>query len=199
MEFGSIAAIVSAILAIVGLYFVWRSQREAQLRRGEVLEWANESISVMQTLVLKLNPRSSDAVDPNQPDKEIANLAILASVLAERGRMFFKNTPHAHGADKPEAYRGLRPEILDQLIIAYQVALSSELANSETKRKLRYLAMQAEQRFVSLVQMEVGRGKGASPSAGQPGTAVDVNWLVQSIDTDKMVAWERGFDRVTRR
>ena len=48
----ALAAIVSSVVATVALFLSWRAAREGELRRGDVLAWANEVIGELRSLYL---------------------------------------------------------------------------------------------------------------------------------------------------
>ena len=183
----AIAPLGAMIVAACGLFLAWRTQREGQLRKADVLKWALESIESLQTAVLLIDRRCHEA---DLPDEELAtdlyDSCSRLSVLAEQGRLYFRNQKHAHGAAKEIAYRGLRPEILDQLIIGFYVCQTFFQSTTDERWKLRYLMLQAELRFVSLVQAEVGRSKIASSIAGASGDGVNLRRLLANIDSRKL-------------
>jgi len=179
------ASIVSPLIAAVALYLAWRVQRENQLRRGEVLGWANRAIDVLQTLALLMRRKADN-------DESIIQLAVQASVLIEQGRMFFRNKPHSYGAEKLPAYQGIRPLILDKLVIACGTAWAWPTASVEERRRLAYVLAQAEKWFVSLAQMEVGRSRSASVDASQAGNGVRIQRLLAEVDEEALMEWERS-------
>jgi hypothetical protein len=87
-----------------------------------VLDWANESIDALSEGVW-LARAHANAQNRAVLAEPIAKLSWRLSALADRGRMFFPNlAPDAHGQDKPGAFQGYRPPVLDAVLFAlYQV------------------------------------------------------------------------------
>ncbi|RYG98654.1 MAG: hypothetical protein EON58_06490 [Alphaproteobacteria bacterium] len=164
------SALASAIAAAVTLLIFWRQSRESQLRRDEVLAWANEAIASLQTLLLIC---IDDEHSSEQPHPRLEDVFFDTSILVERGRLFFKNAkPADYGTHKEPAYRGYRPCILDPLVMAHQVAAAWPKASLEQRRLMRSIAEECLKKFVSLAQKEVGRSKtvSADTAAGGDGT-----------------------------
>ncbi len=141
-------------VGLISAYFAWRA---AQLRREEVLEWGMRAIDRLQTLRLFVEAK------PCSADNDISSdLSRELSVLVEQGRMFFRNVPAGNfGKEKEEAYQGLRPAILDQLVFAYFVAQAwTELPDVDRQAAIE-VAVKSQTRFVSLLQREVGRKRTA--------------------------------------
>jgi len=180
-----VAAVVSAIASlftIAGSYYVWRTR---QLRREEVQQWGMQCIEVLQTSVLVFQTMCHEC---GQDDLlECQKLKIRSSVLCEQGRLFFKNkNSGAHGQPKRPAYRGLRPIILDRLVVNSQ--LLDRIAKGE-RANMDSIARVAEdnlKHFVSLIQDEVGRGRTASPDTNLGGQSINVERLI--ADDIKRVA-----------
>ncbi len=105
------------------------------------------------------------------------------SILVERGRLFFRNARSGHGRHKPHAYRGKRPEILDQLVIAHQIACTWPDADSDRRRMMGVVASDVLRRFVSLVQMEVGRTRTASADTRRRGDGADLDMRLREVDS----------------
>ena len=89
--------LVSAIVAMAGVALAWWRFREESLRRSEVLDWANQSIACLESLVIAciLLPKAED-LESGIKVREGCNSRILdaafdSAVLVERGRIFFKN------------------------------------------------------------------------------------------------------------
>ncbi|HTN60010.1 MAG TPA: hypothetical protein VL147_00470 [Devosia sp.] len=115
------------------------------------------AIDKLQTLRLVIE--SATGIADSQATSDISR---ELSILAEQGRMFFKNVPMSDfGIEKEEAYQGLRPAILDQLVFAYFVAQAwTELPDIDREAATE-IVVKSENRFVSLLQREVGRKRTA--------------------------------------
>ena len=167
--------LAAIVLTVVGLLVTWgvtwKAHREGELRRDEVLAWADEAITAMQTLVLLC------LLDPKQkPDPaRLADVTFATSILVERGRLFFRNRRRlSHGRHKEPAYRGLRPRILDHLVLAHHIACDLPNANSARRALLGDLATRELKRFVSLAQKEVGRSRTRANGSRAPGQQISL-------------------------
>lgn len=189
----AIAAIVSAILTAIALFAGWRASRKSELRREDVANWADESITALQTLLL-ICIHGEPQIPAAEADRRRVELLIQTSVLTERGRMFFRNAPpYSVGHDKPRAYRGKRPEILDQLVIAHQIACRWPQAGDEERVRMRIIAEDCLKQFVSLIQREVGRSRTASADTRRRGTGVHLMERISEIPQDQVAsAWAQG-------
>jgi hypothetical protein len=158
----AIAAIVSAVLTALALFAGWRASRKSELRREDVANWADESITALQTLLL-ICIHGDPPIPAAEAEKRRVEVLVQTSVLTERGRLFFRNAPpYSVGREKPRAYRGKRPEILDQLVVAHQIACGWPHAGDEARVRMRIVAEDCLKQFVSLIQREVGRSRTVS-------------------------------------
>jgi hypothetical protein len=180
------ATIASAILAWVvaagGLVGWYASRRAAQLRKDDVLAWALASIDAMQTLVIVCREAGKSLPD-GLVETRLQELVIRTSVLIEQGRLYFRNVPSGHyGSEKPHAYQGLRPKILDYLVVGHATACSWATATPLDRRKMGYVAEEAARQFVSTVQKEVGRDCTAFDGAAERGLGVHLPSLIRRVD-----------------
>lgn len=141
----AIQILVSIFPVLVGAggfylaFLKWQSDQEdrrvKELRREEVFAWVNECIDCLRSLIILTEQRDSPLFE-EVIDVKRRDLIIRTSTLIERGRLFFSNNEESSfGMQKSGAYRGFRPVILDQLVMAYQLALIWP----ESKKKLRHL------------------------------------------------------------
>lgn len=176
-----LAAVVTAIVALLSGFIGWRRARENALRKEDVHTWSNAVIRNMQSLVL-ICERRNGSLAPEVERAKLLDIFFETSVLAEQGRLFFKNQPAGdYGADKPEAYRGKRPEILDQVLVAHAIARTFASADEASRVRMRCVAEDAARRFVSLAQKEVGRGRTASAETRKGGTGTSLETLMQAV------------------
>lgn len=191
------AGIVSMLVAITGLFFTWRRVREDALRRSEVLAWSNEGIEALAEIASACRFAHSHLTD-EQVRERLVRLMFSTSALIERGRLFFKNAPDPHGAEKPEAYRGIRPVILDCLVIGHEVAVAWPSADAETRRRLCIVILDALREFVSCAQREVGRTVVREPSNRKGGDGVRLQLLIDEISAERIDEFERRWlSRIT--
>lgn len=185
MDWTILVSSASPLVAAIALYFTIRTHNRNQFRIGEVAEWGDRCIEVLQTFAITTALCATATGDKrSRVERAIHDLGTRASVLVEQGRMYFRNAPDGDGTNlwKHEAYRGTRPEILDQLVIAF--AISREWQDSDEKRRedLAALAIWSEQRFVTLIQMEVGRSRVSSHIAGKAGQTVVLDELIERLN-----------------
>jgi hypothetical protein len=182
------AAVVSAFGALIGLVFAWRRAREAALRKEDVHTWSNNVIRNLQSLVLVCQRRNR-SLSADAERTKLVDIFFETSVLAEQGRLFFKNEAMgSYGKDKPEAYRGKRPEILDQILVAHAIAGAFAGADEASRLRMCCVAEDATRRFVSLAQKEVGRGRTASAETRKGGTGTDLGTLMQRVTPERLAS-----------
>ena len=183
-----LAAVVSAFVALIGFVFAWRRARESALRKEDVHSWSNDVIRNLQALVL-ICQRRNGSLSPDAERTKLVDIFFETSVLAEQGRLFFKNEAVGkYGLDKPEAYRGKRPEILDQILVAHAISGAFVGADEANRRRMCCVAEDAARRFVSLAQKEVGRGRTASVETRKGGTGTDLETLMQRVAPERLRA-----------
>ena len=189
----AVAALASVLLTAVALFAGWRSSRKSELRREDVANWADESIAALQTLLL-VCIHGDPPVPAAEAEKRRAEILFKTSILVEQGRMFFRNAgPYSEGREKHRAYRGKRPEILDQLVAAHQIACRWPGAADEERVRMRLVAADCLKRFVSLVQLEVGRSRTASAGTRRRGTGALLTARMEELDPDRVAtAWTQG-------
>jgi hypothetical protein len=184
------AAVVSALIALVvaagGLVGWYLSRRTEQLRRDDVLAWALSAIEALQTIVI-ICRQAGKRLPIEHAEKRMEGLVISTSVLIEQGRLYFTNVPSGDfGLDKPAAYRGLRPRMLDYLVVAHQVACHWPNAGDAERLKMGFLVEDATRHFVSTVQKEVGRDRTAFSGASEHGYGVYLPHLLSQVDETKL-------------
>jgi hypothetical protein len=192
------APIVSALAALVGLFFAWRKlrddarkNREDSYRRGDVLGWANEVIGELQTLLL-ICILKEEQVDVATSKAKLTDIIFSTSILVERGRLFFKNEiVDSHGSEKEPAYQGYRPKILDPIVVAHQIACEWRSSNRDKQLRMRLIAEDCLKKFVSLVQKEVGRGVTASADTSQGGDGRHLAHLLYTVNEKRLEKLKR--------
>ncbi|MBW8304744.1 MAG: hypothetical protein K0M78_12585 [Brevundimonas sp.] len=114
-------------------------------------------------------------------------IAFRTSALVERGRLFFKNRRSGRfGEEKPEAYRGLRPMVLDPIVVSHQIACAWPPATELDRAKLLLLAEDAERKFVSLIQREVGRSRTAAAYTKRSGDGAQLRQLIHDLHEGRL-------------
>ena len=185
----AIASALVAVLALIGGGLRWRDQA---LRRDDVHAWADRAIDALQGLVLLTSLRT-DQIPAQAARERLTQIVFATSVLTEQGRLFFRNQADGRfGREKPAAYRGRRPQILDKLIAAHNVALRLPQADAGEQAQLALVAEDALKDFVSLIQQEVGRSRSAHPGPGKPGDGTDLDLLISRLDSERLADRRRG-------
>ena len=168
---GAVAAALGVVWAIAAAYY-------ASFKRDEVRGWASSCIEVLQSISI-ICSTSPDRI-PNR-DERLIELAIRASNLLEIGRLYFSNSKRGTFSSEPSsppAYRGYRPAILDEVFIAYQVAMQFGELSPADQQLAKKIVKVAERRFVSLAQVEVGRARSASRYNEVPGDGLKLDNLI---------------------
>jgi hypothetical protein len=165
--------IVTTSAAVFALWFTYANWKIKELRKDEILAWSLECIEIMQRTQVLLCDFADNIVGPNY-SSDFQILKMRSSVQVERGRMFFMNVPSQFGQDKPAAYRGLRPVILDCLVANYQICSLASSCETKNITTLKYLSIDYSRNFVSYVQEEVGRSRRSKSGAEAAGSPVDI-------------------------
>lgn len=184
----AILTLLSVIVGAGGLYIAWHSSRERQLRVDDVLKWSNETIRTLQTLWLICSLRDR-MFDPAVVGSMLREIAIQTSVLVEQGRLFFRNIPDpTHGQDKYPAYRGRRPEFLDPIVIAHQIACEFDAAGEDEKARMTLVAEDAVKEFVSMAQVEVGRSRTLAEETARRGRGLTLHEMMAQVSPSRLEA-----------
>lgn len=183
----SALALAIAILTAGGSSYGWR---HSKFRYGEVLTWSLEVIRAMQRLqlLLRRDHKNNSGVAEHRPefDREVRESSEAISILAEQGRVFFKNSPgrgalRGWGAGKPPAYRGVRPRVLDYLVACYDAADDRPSADRARRKDLLDAVLEAERQFVSLARCEVGRAGSLSVRTREAGQGSPLDGLLEDL------------------
>ena len=182
--------VISPLIALAALLWTlvwtWQEHRRKELRRDDILSWANQAIQALQETVL-ICTLTENAVDREQLRQKAFDLIFATSVLAEQGRIFFKNVvQNKWGAEKPAAYRGYRPEVLDHLVVAHQIACAWASASPQERRSMCVVAVDRLRRFVTVIQCEVGRERTASIDTATAGHGIDLQALLQKAGQPRL-------------
>jgi len=169
------------MLTVFGFFVAWIRWRRSELRRDEVLRWADECIEALQTLLL-ISLLKGPPLTEEKLDEIRLKIIFDTSTLIERGRLFFKNEViNDFGSEKPAAYRGYRPRILDHLVLAHQISRYWPDESEDDIKSRSKLAEQCLKNFVSLVQKEVGRDRAASEEAIKGGDGVNLSMEMRNL------------------
>ncbi|MGE0829273.1 MAG: hypothetical protein AB7O04_07980 [Hyphomonadaceae bacterium] len=153
-------AVGSAALALLSFIFNWlvvsrQTELQSETLKAEmdrdILGWTQETIDALSEGVWLARAHMA-AQNRAELSDQISRLSWRLSALADRGRVFFPNiAPETHGQDKPGAFQGYRPPILDAVLFAlYQVEQLTPTAQS-TDAAMRFL-QECRRLFVSEAQ-----------------------------------------------
>lgn len=133
-------AAASAVIATISFLLNWlvvsrQTALQAETMKADldrdVVSWAHETIDALSEGVWLARAHTA-AQNRAVLAEPIAKLSWRLSALADRGRMFFPNlAPDQHGQDKPGAFQGYRPPVLDAVLFSlYQVEQMTPTAPS---------------------------------------------------------------------
>src|SRR5262249_27919044 len=87
---------------------------------------------------------------------ERSALVHASSALLDRGRFFFPNVyKETVGQNKPDAFKGIRPEILDLMKLIYELARSIDYKRQDRNESRRAAFVEVKRYFVSAIQSAV--------------------------------------------
>ncbi|NGO50944.1 hypothetical protein [Allomesorhizobium camelthorni] len=176
------AAMVSVVIATIALFLALYQWRVSQLRKEEVQHWANEAIAALRKICLYTGNKDG-IFEESFVLNQMSDLCVTTSTLVERGRLYFKNKViDDFNKNKFEAYRGYRPDILDQIMIAHNISCAWRDSDADTRKKLSKLSEYAARKFVSLVQKEIGRDRTASKYTQTEGQGADIRYFLHKLD-----------------
>ena len=145
------------LIALALVWLTWKTHStQMRIQRAlKVQEWGNDCIELLAEAdhFCVLVPEAGSEINYLRRRNDILR-RLSASI--DRGRMFFENENKKDcGQNKPPAYQGFRPKILDPLVAAYLAieTLSQPLAHPDTSRKERLFGWRKY--FVSLLQKEL--------------------------------------------
>lgn len=170
---GAVGAVAGAIAAAAAAWDARRSMRanqEESAHQGRIaleglwneyssaiMGWANESIDwISRAHSLCLCDPAHMA--PGTFFHERAECLWRLSSLIDRGRLLFPNAaPDRHGKEKPEAYRGFSPVVLDQLKNVHEAvkSLNTQVCDSEVQTATAKRIVSCQRQFVSVVQKKL--------------------------------------------
>jgi hypothetical protein len=159
-----LAVLVSVIAAAIALYGANRARISAQeSRQLQVLTYRREYLKDLRCWAEKVLQIIGEAVyacdlDPKRQSNpsffELRHrLERDLSVLWDQGRWFLPNEKaDEHGAEKPLAYRGFRPEALNAIDRAHQLVEQMSYTDQTVNKTKRAGLVEAKRDFTSEVQ-----------------------------------------------
>ena len=146
--------------------------------RYETIDWMSQA----RTLTYYEPEKMSEGAFFNRRAECLCKI----SALIDRGRLFFPNeAPDTHGQNKPRAFRGFRPVVLDQLKYVYDYVgeLHSKRPNARPANVLRDSITECKREFVSEMQSVVdpqARQRRLASILSAPSASVAVEIAAQS-------------------
>ena len=155
---------------------------DLQLQRTlKIQAWGNECICAFSE-ANHLCSSDSGQFSQSEYAKRRRELLVCLSSLIDKGRMFFKNeSPELYGTEKPPAYRGFRPKIIDPLVAAYSAIEALELPNILPDYKRSKRLIDWRRYFVSVLQKETdtdwmrNAASYSTSAGGGAGSSIDEN------------------------
>ena len=147
-----------------------RSLRESirEQRSGLRLAWTDNVVDWGQCCIRTLSELDSLGILSANDERHASDthrLLHLLSALIDEGRFFFANKAHGnYGLEKPAAYRGLSPKLIDCLKTAYLLIYDSDRSPNSIRAHRNQL-IDIRREFVSELQREI-----------------DPLWMKQAID-----------------
>ena len=142
---------VAALIAIISAYFTISSGNKQSDRDfyvswvSGVISWTNRTSEILIKMKLNLE------FDADLSDRRAELIELSACI--EQGRLLFENkNKDAWGADKPYAYRGFRPTMLDELVAAYNAY--SEFGESESHTKENFVQFLERRRRIYISEIQ---------------------------------------------
>ena len=155
---------VPVAAALFGVFqWVMSERRRQRARDVELVRWANDAIrcfAQVEDLCAYWAPGSDS--------KAARALAVEASALVDQGRLFFPNVRRSAGRQEDGAIRaGKRPAILDELLRVFSVARLAAREPDVDIRRFQDVLWAGRVRFVSSLQLEMGKALRETPSDRQ--------------------------------
>lgn len=148
-----------AALVWGGFQWLLAERRRHQERDVELVRWAGEAIHCFARA--EQFCRSGRDVATVAAAREIA---MEASALVDRGRLFFPNVKRTRSRRNPDARRaGHRPAVLSELLRVYFVAMYAAEQSGEGLERFIEPLWEARTRFVTSIQREMGRSLRETP------------------------------------
>ena len=145
----SLLALVTSISSIV--FGEWRYRTSFKLAwYKEVVSWARECVQSLSSAHEICASHNKDIEYIKVRRSEI--LEKITSLIDE-GRFVFENDrDNDHGRDKPYAYQGYRPDLMDYLLITYNILSKIDPGDGEIRPQLCAELIDQKREFVSDIQ-----------------------------------------------
>ncbi len=124
---------------------------------GAIIRWADECLDQMGQAI-SLTFFDPDKTEGDSFFNRRSNCIWHLSALLDRGRLLFPNeAPDRHGGDKPGAFRGFRPVVLDQIKYMHDHVRELRRVQPEARspEHLRSEMVKCKRQFVTEVQRVV--------------------------------------------
>jgi hypothetical protein len=157
---GAVVGGTAALFAWFSLHVADRAARNDVV--SELRGWANDVIDLLSE-ASELCGEEGAMLSPDESSRRKSQLATRASSLWDRGRLFFPNVHQdVFGMHKPSAYSGLRPPILDMLMLSYELCrrIDAKPTVGDNPRRKAFVHLKRE--FVSTIQAAISPSKAPS-------------------------------------
>ena len=166
----------SIFITAAGFYMGWRRYQGESLRSRDVAAWADRAITMLLTVELCAKPDTPIPAD--ERSKRLTDAYFALSALTEQGRLFFPNVQGRDGERARDTYAGLRPKLLDPLVVGHKAAGRMLARPGEDSRALLVLLLEQRKTFMTLVQKEIGRRRAAAKDSRKGGETSDLDGLI---------------------
>ena len=150
-DWAAIIAFFALIVAILSAYYSYINGQKQSDRSfyvswvDGVIEWTNRTCEIL--IRMKLNLEFEASLGDRREE------LIELSACIEQGRLLFENkNKDAWGKEKPYAYRGFRPTMLDELVAAYHAY--SEYGNTDSHLKDNFVNFLEKRRRLFLSEIQ---------------------------------------------
>lgn len=165
----------SIVLTLAGFYMGWRRFQGESLRSRDVALWADRAIAML--ISVELCAGMPVAIASGEREKRLTDAFFTSSTLVEQGRLFFRNVSEERRANGG-TYAGLRPKVLDPLVVAHKIAARLLSEPDTDQMALHAVAQKQRRQFVELVQHEIGRRQSASWRPSEKGESPNLDDLL---------------------
>ncbi|MGP1273811.1 MAG: hypothetical protein ACQRW7_00170 [Caulobacterales bacterium] len=137
-----VAAIIAVVVSVFALCLsVFNFRAEFRIAwTKEVIGWARQVVSVLTEMEHDFSTACGQSLGVRPSGDRVRGQLARLSTLIDEGRFYFENnSDNDFGRDKPVAFRGYRPKLIDVLVRAYdsyrRALTNNEHDPSDTIRK----------------------------------------------------------------
>jgi hypothetical protein len=151
-----VVGVVAGVIALYAFKYNFRTSVEKIIldRNKHIQDWGDKVIDEMAYAIALTywDPKK----EPDNFFKRRNQSIATFSSLIDRGRLFFPNDKTSDvGADKEEAFQGLRRKILNDVVAAFDAAKALDYALQDKNKFVRKKLVQIKRSFVAELQNEI--------------------------------------------